>query len=130
MGLLMATSGCPLTRFFRPTARFHLPLASTEETTFRAASTYLMAQYFRRLRGEGGELELQGLRSLYADIHRLNHAFAKRLRAATQTDSSVNAVILLDVLAGGLTAEDDDRLPELETYFRPYLEGYKSEGTS
>ena len=123
MGLLMATSGCPVTRFFRPMARFHLPLASAEETAFRAASTYLLAQYFKRQRGEGGELELDGLRAIYADIHQLNRAFAKRLRAATQTDSSVNAVILLDVLAGGLAAEDDDRLPELEAYFSAYLEG-------
>ena len=32
MGLVIATSGCPHTRFFKPMARFHLPLADEEET--------------------------------------------------------------------------------------------------
>ena len=122
MGLIMATSGCPLTTFFRPMARFHLPFANAEETTYRAVSTYLLAQYFRRRRGEDADLELDGLTRLYEDIHRLNRAFAKRLRGAKGTDSSVNAVILLDVLAGALTSESDDRLPALEGAFRPYLE--------
>lgn len=123
MGLLIAASGCPLTTFFRPMARFHLPFATSEETTYRAAATYLLAQYFRRRAGGPGELELEGLTALYQDIHRLNGALAKRLRAATQADASVNAVVLLDVLAGALTAEAEDRLPELEACFRPYLMG-------
>jgi hypothetical protein len=118
----MATSGCPITTFFRPMARFHLPFANAEETTYRAVSTYLLAQYFRKRRGEPADLELEGLTTLYEDLHRLNRAFAKRLRGARGTDSSVNAVILLDVLAGALTSESEDRLPALEASFRPYLE--------
>jgi hypothetical protein len=39
MGLLMAISGCPMTAFFKPMARSHLPFASTEETIWRATST-------------------------------------------------------------------------------------------
>ena len=46
MGLIMATSGCPHTNFLKPMARFHLPLASIEETVCRAVSMYLLAQYF------------------------------------------------------------------------------------
>jgi hypothetical protein len=48
MGLVIATSGCPHTRFFRPmAARFHLPFTDAEETIYRAVSMYLLAQYFR-----------------------------------------------------------------------------------
>ena len=43
MGLVMATSGCPHTAYFKPMARFHLPLASSAETIYRSASMYLMA---------------------------------------------------------------------------------------
>lgn len=126
MGLIMATSGCPVTTFFRPMARFHLPFATSDETTYRAASTYLLAQYFRKQRGETAGLELDGLTAIYQDMHQLNRAFARRLRAATtQADSSVNAVVLLDVLAGALTSESEDRLPQLEANFGPYLEGRK-----
>ena len=32
MGFTIATSGCPHTAFFKPMARFHLPLATAEET--------------------------------------------------------------------------------------------------
>lgn len=52
MGLIMATSGCPHTNFLKPMARFHLPLASIEETMCRAVSMYLLAQYFRRKQGK------------------------------------------------------------------------------
>ena len=52
VGLLMATSGCPLTSFFKPMARFHLPFASTQETLWRAASAYLLAQYFKYREGK------------------------------------------------------------------------------
>ena len=53
MGLLIATSGCPYTQFFKPMARFHLPLASQAETVFRATASYLLAQFF--LRQDGNE---------------------------------------------------------------------------
>ena len=36
--LIIPTSGCPHTVFFRPLCRFHLPFASVEETVFRATS--------------------------------------------------------------------------------------------
>jgi hypothetical protein len=32
----------------KPMARFHLPLASEEETIYRATTMYLLAQYFLR----------------------------------------------------------------------------------
>jgi len=47
LGLVIATSDCPHTRFFRPMARFHLPMASQEETVFRVVSTYCLASYYR-----------------------------------------------------------------------------------
>ena len=46
MGLLIATSKCPYTDFFKPMARFHLPFANELETVWRATANYLMAQYF------------------------------------------------------------------------------------
>ena len=68
LGLVIANSGCPHTAFFRPMTRFHLPLASVEETIFRASSMYLLAQYFLREEGHPAELELYGLRKIYDNI--------------------------------------------------------------
>jgi len=99
MGLVMATSGCPRTACFKPMARFHLPLASKEETIYRAASMYLLAQYFLKREGHEADLELNGLVKIYDSMQIINRSILQRLRSATEGDSSVNAVIVLDIYA-------------------------------
>ena len=121
MGLLMATSGCPLTSFFKPMARFHLPFASTEETIWRATSTYLLAQYFKKLDGGSPDVRFEGLSRIYNDIQTVNTAFAKRLRGACHCDSMVNAIILLDMFAQSMPAAIDESLEEIRHLFAPYL---------
>lgn len=122
MGLVMAASGCPHTRFFRPMAMFHLPLANHEETIYRATSMYLLAQYLRRQSGLAAELELEGLRKIYRNIEVVNRAIAQRLRAASDKDASVNAVVQLDLYAKILPLAIDSALEELLPVFVPYLE--------
>lgn len=122
MGLLMATSGCPVMAFFRPMARFHLPFATPEETTFRAVSTYLLATYLRaRETGEEPSWSLDGLTEIYRDVHVLNKAMAERIRAATSTDSSVNALIVLDMLAVTLPMDVGAHLPGIRETFQAFL---------
>lgn len=121
MGLLMATSGCPLTAFFKPMAWFHLPFASTEETIWRATSTYLLAQYFRIQNGSKPDIDFKGLTDIYNDIQTVNIAFAKRLRSACNHDSMVNAIILLDMFAKSMPSAIDESLEEIQYLFMPYL---------
>ena len=121
MGLLMATSGCPMTSFFKPMARFHLPFASTEETIWRATSTYLLAQYFKLQSGERPDILFKGLTEFYQNIQIVNLAFAKRLRAACSHDSMVNAIILLDMFAKSMPLAIDESLEEIRQLFVPYL---------
>jgi hypothetical protein len=122
MGLIFATSGCPHTVFLKPMARFHLPFASEEETLFRASSMYLLAQYFRGKRGLSSDLELAGLRTLYAALHQVNAAMAQRLRAIVSKDSAVNAVVLLDLLAKALPHSIAESLEEIRYPFEAYLD--------
>jgi hypothetical protein len=121
MGLVLATSGCPHTAFFRPMARFHLPLASEEETIYRASSMYFLAQYFRYQCHEKIDLELEGLTEIYRNIQIVNKTIAERIRAATETDSSINAVIFLDMYAKAMPYVIRDALEEIRHLFRPYL---------
>ena len=121
MGLLMATSGCPMTSFFKPMARFHLPFASTAETIWRATSTYLLAQYFKLKRGASPDILFAGLTEFYQNIQVVNQAFAKRLRAACSHDSMVNAIILLDMFAKSMPLAIDESLEEIRQLFVPYL---------
>lgn len=121
MGLVMATSGCPHLVFFRPMARFHLPLASEPETVYRAVSSWLMAQFFNQLEGRPATFDLAGLNGIYDEVQVVNTAIAGRLREATQGDSSVNAVIILDMLAKSLPYVFGDSLALLRPWFTPYL---------
>lgn len=121
MGLLMATSACPRTAFFKPMARFHLPFASTAETIWRATSTYLMAQYFRYQSGNTPDLAFEGLSKIYAQIQIVNHAFSKRLREACQQDPMINAIILLDMFATSMPTAIETSLEEIRHLFVPYL---------
>jgi hypothetical protein len=121
LGLLMATSGCPMTSFFKPMARFHLPFASTEETIWRATSTYLLAQYFKLQNGDEPDFQFKGLARVYENIQTVNIAFAKRLRSACHHDSMINAIILLDMFAQSMPLAIDESLEEIRHLFVPYL---------
>jgi hypothetical protein len=96
MGLIMPTSGCPYLDLLRPMVFTHLPFASGEQTTYRAVSMYLMAQYFRMRRGQQPDWELKRLAQAYDDIRMVNMAFAERLAAIDHEDANVNALIRLD----------------------------------
>ncbi len=121
LGLLISTSGCPYTDFFKPMARFHLPLSCEEETVFRASGMYLLAQYFRKREGGKEDLELQGLAKIYDNMHMLNVSVARRLRHATKEDSSINAMTVLDVFTHTFQYVIEDELADLRQLFMPYF---------
>lgn len=121
LGLLVATSGCPHTVYFKPMARFHLPLASEEETIYRATSMYLLGQYFLRKRGHPADWEMADLSTLYKDLQVVNSAMARRLRSASDEDAAVNAIVLLDVFAKALPYTIEESLEEIQYIFRDYL---------
>ena len=124
MGLLSATSGCPHVAFLRPMAHFHLPFSSAEETVYRVASTYLLAQYFRRQQGQPADPGLEGLKAHYHALQQVNASMAKRLTeisahdAERNGDSHVNALVLLDVFAQSLPDSIDAQLEELRPAFQ------------
>ncbi len=121
MGLAIATSGCPHAAFFKPMARFHLPLASKEETIFRATSMYLLAQYFLKKAGHFADHELEGLTRIYDNMQIINIAIVERLRAATKTDSSINAIVILDSYAKSLPYAIGKSLEDIRYLFSSFL---------
>ncbi len=121
MGLVMATSGCPHTAFFKPMARFHLPLASEKETLYRATSMYLLAQYFLSKEGEEFDLDLGGLREIYENIQKVNMTISERIRSSSVADSSVNAIVLLDMYAKAVPYVIKDHLEDIRYLFAPFF---------
>ncbi len=82
MGLLIASSGCPHTVFLKPMARFHLPMASFEETKYRVVSMYALSRYFQLKNGREAGISFQGLFRRYEEMGRVNRAIVNRLRTA------------------------------------------------
>jgi hypothetical protein len=121
LGLVIAGSNCPHTVYLRPMARFHLPLASSQETIYRAVTTYLLGQYLLKKEGKEIDFELDGLKEIYQRVHLVNRYIAERLRAAAKTDSLLNAVVQLDIHAQNLTTGIEDALAELRDIFLPYI---------
>jgi hypothetical protein len=121
MGLLIAGSSCPLTHFFKPMARFHLPFANKDETLWRAAATFLLARYFSDDGLKKSNFNLDGLINIYYDVARLNDHMVERVRSATSKDSAVNALVHLDVFAKFLTPPLEDSLDQIEHIFSPFL---------
>ena len=127
LGLIMATSGCPHTVFFKPMARFHLPLSNESETVYRAVSMYLLSQYFTTQEGAPVDPGLEGLGAIYDKIQQLNRAMAQRVREAITQDAAVNAIVVLDFFAQTLPFMIEDQLEDLRPLFLGYLDDSKQE---
>lgn len=111
---------CPHTDFLKPMARFHLPLANPEETTYRAASMYLLAQYFRKKKNLETDLQMTGLKEIYNNLHGINVFIANRIRDVHEGDSPVNAITILDYFAHTIPEIIDDCLNEMDYLFTSY----------
>jgi len=117
LGLLMATSGCPIMDFFRPLARFHLPFSTVDETIFRVFTTYMLRQYYRRSEGQNSDFELKDIRNQYALVKQVNKGMLERIRDIAQFDADKNAIVTLDSLAQILEMEIDTNLESLQYLF-------------
>jgi hypothetical protein len=123
MGLVMATSGCPHLDRLRPMVFTHLPFATAEQTTYRAVSMYLLAQFFRQRRGMAPDWALTHLTAAYTEIRLVNGALARRLAHIQEQDANLNAIVKLDCQADITSSSISEQWWEdLEQVFRPYLE--------
>jgi hypothetical protein len=121
LGLVTPTCGCPKAAYMKPMARFHLPLASEEETLFRVTGMYLLAQHLMDKNNRVKSVpDFSGLKAIYEELHILNKAIASRLRGATESDSSKNAIALLDMYSNLMPMMIDDHLPDLSNLFSAY----------
>lgn len=123
LDLIMPVCGCPKTAYMRPLARFHLPLASEEETVFRVTGMYLLAQYFLSHSSTRARIELDGLNGIYQDLHIVNTSVARRLMDVTRSDSLKNAFALTDTYSILVPLLVDDKLVEMRGFFESYLQG-------
>lgn len=117
LGLLMATSGCPIMDYFKPLARFHLPFASVEEAIFRAVSVYMLRLYYRQDRQQGDAFRLDDIKEHYGLVKQVNKGLLQRIRSITDRDADNNAIITLTSLSQILEMEIDANLECLQYLF-------------
>jgi len=122
LGAIGATCGCPHTEFLRPMAWFHQPFSDDEETLLRAVSIYLLGQHLRMRRNLSADWSLMGLQAAYKKLRIVNRSLAERLRAAADEDSSVNGLVMLDLLASSTISSLERYDGELDNYFFSYTE--------
>ena len=116
MGLILATSACPILGRLRPLAHTHTPFATPTEMVYRIASMHLVGSY---LRDEPAGLD--GLGALFADIDTLNHAFARRLKRAVDSDAGINALIMLHARAMLASLSIEQEPDNIRAWFRDPL---------
>ena len=117
LGLLMSSSACPKMTFLRPLARFHLPLATHEETIFRAVSATFLRKYFDDEERKNNDDPLGILKKQYQELQELNRFIANRVRSAIERDAAINAIVLLDVLSKKVSFSMDDSLQQIRYLF-------------
>ncbi|OGA18096.1 MAG: hypothetical protein A3H32_11265 [Betaproteobacteria bacterium RIFCSPLOWO2_02_FULL_63_19] len=122
MGLILATSACPILSRMRPLAHMHMPFATGTEMVYRIVSMHVFGRF---LRGEPAGLD--GLRDFFADIDKLNRAFAGRLNRAAQRDASINALLALHSHSMLASMSIEPEMENIRVWFQPASDGAQSE---
>lgn len=121
LNLVSATCGCPKGEKLRPLARFHLPLATEEESAYQASGMFLLAQFLLQSAGGAGKFGFDELGKIYEELHVVYRAIANRIQFATESDSFKNAIALQDMHATLIPLLLEDQLAEIRGLFNAYL---------
>lgn len=117
MGLVMATSACPVLSKMKGAALFHLPFATLVDTQLRITGFYLVKQYFTQRQGGTPDLALSGLRAIYNDIDSVNRDFYCRVAAASEKDANLNALVNWTCTSSLMATSLEEMLDQLKPMF-------------
>ncbi|WP_375738423.1 DUF6901 family protein [Pseudomonas boanensis] len=113
LGVIMATSACPVLGRLRPMAHQHLPFASNQEFILRAVSLYLARQYFNFREGRHADWELKGLVRLFQQLQLVNQAFWQRIHDTCEGDSNLKAFLTFFSMASSMTYSLETQLQKI-----------------
>ena len=121
-GIIMATSNCSMMNFLKPMARYHLPFSTSEETTVRSVSMYLLGQYFIAKKRGQPALSLKNLDRAYSLVQKVNRGICDRITSVIQEskghgDAANNAIVILDAFSKILKSEIEENLDSLTPLF-------------
>lgn len=118
MGLILATSACPILGRMRPLAHTHMPFATATAMVYRIVSMHLLGCF---LRGEPAGLD--GLDRFFSDLDQLNRAFSGRLHRAVQGDAGINALLVLHSRSMLASMSVEPEMENIRAWYRQTLAG-------
>ncbi|CAD5108840.1 DUF6901 family protein [Zestomonas carbonaria] len=113
LGVIMATSACPMLAKLKPMAHHHLPFASNQEFVLRAVSLYLARQYFNLREGRRADWDLKGLVKLFQQLQLVNQAFWQRIHTTCKGDSNLKAFLTFFSLSSSITYSLETQLQKI-----------------
>jgi len=113
LGVIMATSACPVLGKLRPMAHNHLPFANNQEFILRAVSLYLSRQYFNFREGRRADWELKGLVRMFQQLQLVNQAFWQRIHDTCEGDSNLKAFLTFFSMSSSMTYSLETQLQKI-----------------
>ena len=113
LGVIMASSSCPVLGRLRPMAEQHLPFASPQEFALRAISLYLARQYFNSREGGDADWELSGLVNTFKQLQLVNQAFWQRIHDICGSDSNLKAFLTFFSMSSSMSYSLETQLQKI-----------------
>lgn len=113
LGVIMATSACPILAQLKPLAHNHLPFASSNEFALRTISMYLMRALFNARDGQEPDWELTGLTEDFKALQLVNQALWHRIHAACAGDTNLKAFLNFFSMSSSMTYSLETQLQKI-----------------
>ncbi|MCP5161752.1 MAG: hypothetical protein H7A00_08790 [Hahellaceae bacterium] len=116
LGLIMATSRCPILGELKPMAMQHMPFSSGDEFITRSASTYLLQQYFVMRAGKTPDWEMKGLVERNKQLQLVNQALWQRIHTVCESDSNLKALLSFFSMASSVSFSLESQLQKVKAH--------------
>lgn len=114
MGLVLATSQCPILSQLKPMAMHHMPFSSSNEFILRSVSVYLLQQYFE-YRGENApDWDLKGLINRNKQLQLVNQALWQRVHLDNNNDSNLKTLLSFFSMSSSVSVSLEAQLQKLK----------------
>lgn len=115
LGVIMATSACPILSRLKPMAHSHLPFASNTEFTLRTISMYVMCEYFNMREGKEPDWQLHKLTDDFKALQLVNQALWHRIHDVCAGDTNLKAFLSFFSMSSSMTYSLDTQLHKIRS---------------
>jgi len=114
MGLILATSQCPILSELKPMAMHHMPFSSNNEFILRTVSGYLLQQYFEYTECNSPDWDLNGLVKYNQQLKLVNQALWQRIHSSCDNDSNLKALLSFFTMSSSVSVSLKSQLEKLK----------------